>query len=65
MLRSELPWLCLALLYGALVSIYPARADETYKVGIKQIEFADNHYGERTLAVAMFYPAVVNDKSTA
>ncbi len=65
MLRSELPWLCLALLYGALLSIYPARADETYKVGIKQIEFADNHYGERTLAVAMFYPAVVDDKSTA
>jgi len=38
---------------------------ETYKVGIKQIEFADNHYGERTLPVAMFYPAVVDDKSAA
>jgi predicted dienelactone hydrolase len=65
MLRSDFPRLCLALLCGALFAIHPARADETYKVGIKQIEFADNHYGERTLAVAMFYPAAVDDKSAA
>jgi predicted dienelactone hydrolase len=65
MLRSDFPRLCLALLCGALFAIHPARGAETYKVGIKQIEFADNHYGERTLPVAMFYPAVVDDKSAA
>ena len=52
-----------ALLIGAALTA-PARAAETYKVGIKQIEFADSHYGDRKLAVVMFYPAVVDDKAT-
>jgi hypothetical protein len=53
-----------AFLLGAALGASPALAAETYKVGIKQIEFADSHYGDRKLAVAMFYPAVVDDKST-
>jgi predicted dienelactone hydrolase len=53
-----------AFLIGAALAAFPARSAETYKVGIRQIEFADSHYGDRKLAVAMFYPAVVDDKAT-
>jgi len=34
--------------------------ERIYPVGIKQVEFADTHYGQRTLSMAMFYPAVTN-----
>jgi hypothetical protein len=37
-----------------------AEADRTYPVGIKQLEFADAHYGPRTLSMAVFYPAVID-----
>jgi hypothetical protein len=53
-----------AFLIGVLLAPSPARSVETYKVGIKQIEFADSHYGDRKLAVVMFYPAAVHDTST-
>jgi predicted dienelactone hydrolase len=52
-------WMCLA----AFLIFIPAQAAETYKVGIRQIEFADTHYGDRTLAVAMFYPVSVDGES--
>jgi hypothetical protein len=52
-------WICLA----AILLIAPAQAADTYKVGIRQIEFADTHYGDRTLAVAIFYPATVDGES--
>ena len=60
--RPTFAWLYLAL--GALLAVSPAKAADSYKVGIKQIEFADSHYGDRTLAVVMFYPATVDDRST-
>jgi predicted dienelactone hydrolase len=63
MITNASRWLGLALL-GVAFAVFPAQAAETYKAGIKQIEFADDHYGDRTLAVAMFYPAVVDDKAT-
>ena len=63
--RPASAWLRLALLCGALLAVSPAPAAETYKVGLKQIEFADSHYGERKLAVAMFYPAAVDDHAAA
>jgi hypothetical protein len=40
-----------------------AEADRTYPVGIKQLEFADAHYGPRTLSMAVFYPAVIDTTS--
>jgi predicted dienelactone hydrolase len=32
-----------------------------YKVGIRQVEFHDTKYGDRTLALAVFYPAGLGD----
>jgi predicted dienelactone hydrolase len=40
-----------------------AEPDRTYPVGIKQVEFADAHYGPRTLSMAVFYPAVIDESS--
>ena len=40
-----------------------AEPDRTYPVGIKQVEFADTHYGPRTLSMAVFYPAIVEEGS--
>ena len=37
--------------------------DRTYPVGIKQVEFADTHYGPRTLSMTEFYPAIVEEGS--
>ena len=62
--RPTSAWIIIAFLLGAALAASPARSTDTYKVGIKQIEFADSHYGDRKLAVAMFYPAVVDDTST-
>ena len=40
-----------------------AEPDRIYPVGIKQVEFADSHYGPRTLSMAVFYPAVIEETS--
>ena len=50
-----------ALLLGLLAPLpFAASATEAvYPVGLRQVEFADSHYGERTLTLAMFYPAKV------
>jgi len=48
----------------ALLVAGPSRASEParpYPVGIRQIEFADSHYGPRTLSMAVFYPAVISE----
>jgi hypothetical protein len=53
----------LAALLAALLacpSSGTGEPDRTYSVGIKQVEFADTHYGSRTLSMAVFYPAAVN-----
>jgi len=57
----------LAILFAALLaaaavpaSITGAQADPPYQVGIRQIEFLD---GSRPLALAVFYPARLSDKS--
>lgn len=39
----------------------PVAAEPLYPVGVKQVEFADSHYGERTLTLAVFYPATVDE----
>ncbi len=57
--RAILFGLCTALL-GALFVSPPAFAETPgipYKVGIRQVEFKDAKYGDRTLALAVFYPA--------
>jgi predicted dienelactone hydrolase len=57
-LRFFLAGFCTVLL-GALLA--PPSFAETpgipYKVGIRQVEFKDTKYGDRTLALAVFYPA--------
>jgi predicted dienelactone hydrolase len=40
-----------------------AEADKPYPVGIRQVEFADQHYGPRTLSMTVFYPAVIEESS--
>jgi len=52
-----------ALAASAPVSSPASESGHTYPVGIKQVEFADAHYGARTLAMAVFYPAVVSEGS--
>jgi predicted dienelactone hydrolase len=59
-----------AAIFGVLAVLLagtPSFADSperTYPVGIKQVEFADTHYGPRTLSMAVFYPAVISESST-
>jgi predicted dienelactone hydrolase len=40
-----------------------AHADQTYPVGLKQIEFVDPKDNDRHVALAMFYPALLKDGS--
>ena len=40
-----------------------AEQDRTYPVGIRQVEFADARYGPRTLSMAVFYPAAIDENS--
>jgi platelet-activating factor acetylhydrolase isoform II len=57
---------CVAALAAVLAALLACPSsgagepDRTYSVGIKQVEFADTHYGPRTLSMAVFYPAAVN-----
>ncbi len=50
----------LALLVAGAAS-RGSEADHSYPVGIRQIEFADSHYGPRILSMAIFYPAVIGE----
>ena len=62
--RATFAGLCIALL-GVAVALPAAHAENPgipYKVGIRQVEFADTKYGDRTLALAVFYPADLGDK---
>ncbi len=53
-----------AALALSIAGASPAAEPElTYPVGIKQVEFADAHYGPRTLSMAVFYPAAVDEAS--
>jgi predicted dienelactone hydrolase len=53
----------LAVLAGASPSL-GSEADHLYPVGIRQVDYVDHHYGDRHMALAIFYPAVV-DQATA
>jgi hypothetical protein len=61
--------LWLALLVAALSAFGPAttsRGSEggpVHPVGIRQVEYVDRSYGVRTMAMAVFYPAVVGEGS--
>ena len=54
-------------LFGALcvltaAPIFAETSGIPYKVGVRQIEFHDTKYGDRMLALTMFYPAALGDK---
>jgi predicted dienelactone hydrolase len=59
-LRHSLLATLLAFLIAASVAPAPAASDAPYPVGLRQIEFTD---GDRHIALAMFYPATLSDKS--
>ena len=61
--RLPVAALSTALALG-IADISPAaEPGRTYPVGISQVEFADNHYGPRTLSMAVFYPAAIDETS--
>ena len=67
-MRLGLARLCIAVLsavltFGLIGASPAAEPGRTYPVGIKQVEFADAHYGPRTLSMAVFYPAVIDESS--
>jgi predicted dienelactone hydrolase len=49
-----------ALVASLLASATAAAAEPVYPVGLRQVEFTDRHYGVRTLTLAVFYPAKVD-----
>ena len=58
----------LAALGGALVTAcvlaavcYGSEPPAIYPVGVRLVEYTDTHYGDRTMAMAVFYPAVVGE----
>jgi predicted dienelactone hydrolase len=62
--------LCVAAIGGAILAASaapgPSRGGEAgalYPVGIRQVDYVDTHYGDRHMALAIFYPAVVADES--
>jgi len=56
--------LVVGMLAASLAPAATRAADTTYPVGMKQVEFADTHYGDRTLTLAVFYPAKVDAGAT-
>ena len=67
-MRRGLARLCIAVLSAVLTlgiagASPAAEPNRTYPVGIKQVEFADANYGPRTLSMAVFYPAVIDETS--
>jgi hypothetical protein len=61
--RFRIAVLCAVLTFGIIAASPAAEPGPTYPVGIRQVEFADAHYGPRTLSMAVFYPAVTDDSS--
>ena len=67
-MRLGLARRCIAVLsavltFGLIGASPAAESGRTHPVGIKQVEFADAHYGPRTLSMAVFYPAVIDETS--
>lgn len=62
--RLRVAALSAALTLGIAGASPAVEQDRTYPVGIRQVEFADAHYGPRTLSMAVFYPAVIDESST-
>jgi predicted dienelactone hydrolase len=67
-MRLGLARRCIAVLsavltFGLIGASPAAEPGRTYPVGIKQVEFADAHYGRRTLSMAVFYPAAIDESS--
>ena len=67
-MRLGLARRCIAVLsavltFGLIGASPAAEPGRTYPVGIKQVEFADAHYGPRTLSMAVFYPAAIDESS--
>jgi predicted dienelactone hydrolase len=44
-------------------SSHASETDRIHPVGLRQVEFADARYGPRTLSMAVFYPALVDETS--
>jgi hypothetical protein len=61
-MRLGLARRCIAVL-GLIGASPAAESGRTHPVGIKQVEFADAHYGPRTLSMAVFYPAAIDESS--
>jgi predicted dienelactone hydrolase len=67
-MRLGLARRCIAVLsavltFGLIGASPAAESGRTHPVGIKQVEFADAHYGPRTLSMAVFYPAAIDESS--
>ena len=67
-MRLGLARRCIAVLsavltFGLIGASPAAEPGRTHPVGIKQVEFADAHYGPRTLSMAVFYPAAIDESS--
>ena len=67
-MRLGLARRCIAVLSAVLtlgiVGASPAaEPGPTYPVGIRQVEFAHAQYGPRTLSMALFYPAAIDESS--
>ena len=63
LVRFRIAVLCAMLTFGIIGASSAAEPGSTYPVGIRQVEFTDAHYGPRTLSMAVFYPAVIDDSS--
>ena len=61
--RFRIAVLSAVLTFGIIGASSAAEPGSTYPVGIRQVEFTDAHYGPRTLSMAVFYPAVIDDSS--
>jgi predicted dienelactone hydrolase len=71
LLRRRAGAVRIAALSGALLAAWPAATlaqavspGGTYPVGIRQLEYVDLDLRSRHLALAVFYPAVLGDRST-
>ena len=67
-MRLGLARRCIAVLsavltFGLIGASPAAEPGRTHPVGINQVEFADAHYGPRTLSMAVFYPAAIDESS--
>ena len=63
LVRFRIAVLSAVLTIGIAGASPAAEPGPTNPVGIRQVEFADAHYGARTLSMAVFYPAVIDESS--